>query len=68
MQVCWSVLNKESRKENPIYRRPLSVIFKTPRGRAGKPRKLTPEEYYNAKHETSYSTGNLQNPRSHGGN
>ena len=66
MQVCWDILNKEARKENPIYRRSLGAIFRSPRGRAGKPRTITKEEYY-ARYENSHQAGNLQNPRVNGG-
>jgi hypothetical protein len=66
LQVCWQHVEKSVRVENPIYRRSLGVIFKTPRGRSGKPRVLSKEEYY-AKHENSHSARDFQNPRTHGG-
>lgn len=69
LQVCWQHIEKAVRVDNPIYhRRSLKAIFKTPRGRAGKPRTLSLEEYQNAKHENSHSARDLQNPRINGGN
>lgn len=68
MQICWDILNKEIRQENPIYRRSLGTIFKTPRGRSGKPRTLSLEDYKNAQHERDDQTRDLPYPRIDGGN
>jgi hypothetical protein len=67
MQICWDILTKEIKKENPIYRRSLGAIFRSPRGRAGKPRTITLEEYYGTSiNERPHSARDLSNSRSNG--
>lgn len=67
MQVLREHLKKEAESHFP-YHRPLSAVFKHPRGRSGKPRLITKDEYYGTSiNERPYSTRDFQNSPPDGG-